>query len=273
MLKKRIVFTLLYDCEYFVLSRNFRLQKVGKLDWLEKHYGFSHIAFYIDELVVLDVTRGQKDSSRFCANLEALTQGCFVPIAAGGGVRNVSDARRLLHSGADKVIVNTALFDNPDVLVDLTSAFGQQCIIGSVDIKKDELGNHRIYTNNGSQAVDCTPRKTLAQLPPDTIGELYLNSIDKDGTGQGYDLDLLDLLPEEWSTPVILAGGVGNSSHLIAGLHDPRVDATATAHLFNFVGDGLQKTRDAVQNDGISLATWPSLKQLALHSPPDLSLS
>src|SRR5687768_4666363 len=111
MLKKRMIFTLLYDNGSFMLSRNFRLQKVGDLRWLQKNYNFSSIAFSIDELIVLDVTRGERNNAIFCDHLKKLTEGCFIPIAAGGGIRSVEYAKMLLRSGADKVVINTPLFD------------------------------------------------------------------------------------------------------------------------------------------------------------------
>jgi cyclase len=100
------------------------------------------------------------------------------------------------------------------------------------------------------------------------VGELYLNSIDRDGTGQGYDFDLLDQLPVDCSVPVILAGGVGNGQQLAVGFADPRVDAVATAHLFNFVGDGLQRARQTLMDQGANLPVWPTLEQLGLGNAP-----
>jgi cyclase len=257
MLKKRIIFTLLYDDGSFVLSRNFRLQRVGDLGWLQKHYNFQNVALYIDELVVLDVTRGNRNLDKFCETLRTLTKDCFVPIAAGGGVNSVSAAKRLLNSGADKVVANTALIEAPSLLTELASVFGQQCIVGSIDVKQVE-GAFRVFTENGSRMCEGSPEEALAKIPRDAVGELYMNSIDRDGTGQGYDFRILELLPSDWTTPVILAGGVGNSGHIIEGFRDSRVDATATAHLFNFVGDGLRKAREAVRREGYQLAVWPS---------------
>ena len=127
MLKKRLIFTLLYNIGQFMLSRNFRLQKVGNLHWLQTNYNFSHISFSIDELIVLDVTRGEKKPDEFCAALKQLTEGCFVPIAAGGGVRTIETARNLLRSGADKVIVNSTLYEKNGFVSHLASEFGQQC--------------------------------------------------------------------------------------------------------------------------------------------------
>lgn len=262
MLKKRIIFTLLYDTGTFMLSRNFRLQKVGTFDWLQKNYDFSHIAFYIDELIVLDVSRGERDIDQFSEALKLLAKGCFAPIAAGGGIRRLSDARQLLRSGADKVIVNSVLFDDPQFVSTLAQEFGQQCIVGSIDIKQEADGTYYVYTNNGS----CRRRELIAELveqfPVKSIGELYLNSINQDGTGQGYDLGLLDLIPTEFNLPTILAGGAGHSQHLIDGLLDKRVDAVATAHLFNFVGDGLKKSRESIRSREVDLANWQPLSEL-----------
>lgn len=266
MLKKRIIFTLLYDSGSFMLSRNFRLQRVGNLDWLQRHYNFAHVSFFIDELIVLDVTRGDHHLDEFCHTLEALTTGCFVPIAAGGGVRTLDQARALLRSGADKIVVNSPLFEQPELVQDLASSFGQQCVVGSVDLKRQTDGTYQIHTHSGRQPLTQPPQTALQWLKQDWVGELYLNSIDRDGTGQGYDFALLDQLPADCSVPVILAGGVGNGQQLAVGFADPRVDAVATAHLFNFLGDGLQRARQTLIDQGANLPVWPSLDQMVLKN-------
>lgn len=256
MLKKRLIFTLLYNRGQFMLSRNFRLQKVGDLNWLKINYNFSHISFSIDELIVLDVTREERNPDAFCSALKSLTEGCFVPIAAGGGVRTIEDARTLLRSGADKVVVNTPLFRNKTLIDSLSSEFGQQCVVGSIDIKRSMAGDCQVWSDSGSQSIAGSADECLADVISQPVGEIYLNSMDRDGTGQGYDLSLLDLLPADMPKPVILAGGVGNATHLAEGLADSRVDAVATAHLFNFVGDGLKKARHALISGGVDLPVW-----------------
>lgn len=256
MLKKRMIFTLLYDQGSFMLSRNFRLQRVGSLEWLQKNYNFSRIAFSIDELVVLDVSRGERGMSRFCEHLKALTAGCFVPIAAGGGVRSVEQARLLLRSGADKVVVNTVLFENEPLIGELAAEFGRQCLVASVDVKRAQGADYQVWTNNGSRCVDEPFPAAIEKILRSPVGELYLNSMDRDGTGQGYDMGLLDRLPRLMPIPLILAGGAGNFHHLAEGLSEERVDAVATAHLFNFVGDGLQVSRARLNANGFNLAQW-----------------
>lgn len=256
MLKKRVIFTLLYDNGSFVLSRNFRLQRVGDLVWLQKNYKFSKIAFSIDELIVLDVSRGNRNLARFSEHLKALTEGCFVPIAAGGGIRSIEQARELLRSGADKVVVNSPLFNNPLLVKELAEEFGQQCVIAAIDVKKSPKGEYQAFIENGSRPLDSNFSVWIEQISRLSVGEIYLNSMDRDGTGQGYDLGLLDSLPCLLSKPLILAGGAGHFRHLSEGLSDPRVDAVATAHLFNFVGNGLTKARIDLLSEGQMLAKW-----------------
>jgi len=262
MLKKRIIFTLLYNDGQFMLSRNFRLQKVGNLEWLQKNYNFAHISFFIDELIVLDITRGVRNDIAFYEMLKALTEACFVPIAAGGGVRSIEQARSLLRSGADKVVLNTPIFTQPSLLKELAQEFGQQCIVGSLDLKGTKDGNYKILIESGERLLDGFAKDELQKLNDGIVGEWYLNSVDRDGTGQGYELELMDQMPKNWLVPIILAGGAGNASHIAEGLSDPRVDAVATAHLFNFIGDGLKQARYSLLSAKFDLAEWPSIDEL-----------
>ena len=256
MVHKRLIFTLLYDQGQFMLSRNFRLQKVGDLAWLQTHYNFFKISYSIDELIVLDVSRTQRSPGKFCESLKALTEGCFVPIAAGGGVRSIEDANRLLRSGADKIVVNTALFQNESLVSSLASEFGQQCIVAAIDIKHTAKGEFQVWVESGSVCLEGPAASWISKVTRGSIGELYLNSMDRDGTGQGYDFQLLDLIASETSKPVIMAGGAGNAKHLAEGLADKRVDAVATAHLFNFIGDGLKQARQSLISSGVELPLW-----------------
>ena len=137
MLKKRLIFTLLYDSGYFSLSRNFRLQRVGDLKWLKENYNFEYISRYIDELIVIDVSKEKREIKKFSNILKELTEKIFVPISSGGGIRKLEHAKILLDSGADKVIINTSIFKDIDLIKNLASEFGRQCIVGSLDIKKN----------------------------------------------------------------------------------------------------------------------------------------
>jgi len=259
-----MIFTLLYNQGAFMLSRNFRLQKVGNLRWLQKNYDFSRVAFSIDELIVLDISRGERDRTRFCEHLKALTDGCFVPIAAGGGVLSLAHAKTLLRSGADKVVVNTSLFDDQALIKELVADFGQQCIVASIDVKYEPEIGYRIWVENGERCIEGSLGEWIEKILQLPVGELYLNSIDRDGTGQGYDLNILDELPKSMLIPLIISGGAGHYQHLAEGLSEDRIDAFATAHLFNFVGDGLTKARKGLIAEKHALAVWDIEKAASL---------
>jgi len=238
-----------------MLSRNFRLQKVGNLRWLQKNYNFSQIAFSIDELIVLDVSRENHDQNKFCEHVKSLTEECFIPIAAGGGIRDVEYTRKLLRSGADKIVINSLAAINSKTINEIASEFGRQSIVLSVDVKQSK-DDYTVWTESGTKVEECSLKEYLKNLIDLPVGELYLNSIDRDGTGQGYHSELLEYLPKYMPIPVILAGGAGKHHHLADGLNDDRVDAVATAHLFNFVGDGLEKARKNLLEEGFDLAIW-----------------
>ena len=257
MLKKRVIFTLLHDNGNFYLSRNFRLQKVGNLRWLKRNYNFSQIAYSIDELIILDVSRGERNVDKFCEVIRSIAEDIFVPLAAGGGIRDVDTARKILKSGADKIVLNTLLFDEHEKVADIAAQFGRQAIVGSVDCKyADEQGQLNLFIENGAKQVDISFEEAVEHLQALPLGELYFNSIDRDGTGFGYDTHLIEKLPDNLSIPLILAGGAGKSAHLAEGLDQVAVDAVATAHLFNFVGDGLKNARKRLIEDEYELASW-----------------
>jgi cyclase len=256
MLKKRLIFTLLHDSGKFMLSRNFSLQNVGNLEWLKTNYNFSHISYFIDELIILDVTREKRNLEDFCKTLKQLTEGCFVPIAVGGGILGVDAARKLLRSGADKIVINSGLFEDNGFIGQLASEFGEQSVVASMDIKSSLNQEFEVWSQNGKKCEDGSAKYWVERVLEKPVGEIYINSIDRDGTGQGFDLGLLELLPSNFSKPVILAGGAGSADHLLAGLNDSRVDAVATANLFNFVGSGLKQARQSLVSHGIVLPMW-----------------
>ncbi len=235
-----------------MLSRNFRLQKVGNMDWLEENYGFSTVGYSIDELVVIDVSRQGRNTTQFCEDLKRLTRDCFAPITAGGGIRTLEHVHQLLRSGADKVVVNTALHDQPELVEEIATELGRQCIVASIDIQKIN-GVYQVFKNNGTVKVGESLDHILLKCAGLPIGEIHIESIDRDGTGNGLDLEILEFIKHVKDVPLILMGGVGNAEHIIAGLKDERVDAVATGNLLNFMGDGLVRARGLAIDGGINL--------------------
>ena len=255
---KRIIFTLLYEDGCFVLSRNFRSQRIGDVKWLQQNYQFSSVAESVDELMILDITRGPRNLEEFCGNVREVTKSCFIPVAVGGGVQTVETVERLMDSGADKIVVNTLLTRAPSEVELIASVIGAQSVVGSIDIKRGEDRAPKTYLDHGVTETGLTLRQHAELISALPIGELFLTSIDMDGTGMGLDIELANDIATLVSQPVILAGGVGHSEHIAIGLNSTAVSAVSTANLLNFVGDGLHRARIELRAKGIPLARFDS---------------
>ena len=254
MLKKRIIFTLLYQDKSFHLSRNFRLQKIGNLDWLKKNYDFSNLTKSVDEIVLLNVSRYKKNYNDFCTTIKKFTKECFIPIAVGGGINNLEIAKKYIGSGADKLVLNTNLF-NEKLITEISNVFGEQCLVGSLDYTKYK-NKFLFYINNGSEKSGIKIENLFDQISKLPIGELIINSIDRDGTGNGFDFEILKFVPKNFYKPLIFTGGAGNYKHILEALKKKQIHSIATANLLNFVGSGLQETRRQIIDNGVDLAKW-----------------
>lgn len=253
MLKKRLIFTLLYKNGSFLLSRNFRLQRVGDIQWLFKNYHFENISDAIDELIVLNLDEDETKIPDFIQALEEMVSHCMIPVAAGGQIRNLETAAALLAHGADKLVVNTPCFTQPELISELVSCYGSQCIVASVDWKESD--QPKVFSHSATQNQGLL-HNHLLRLKELNVGEIYLNAIHRDGTGQGYDFEALKVIPDHWNIPLIVAGGAGHSSHLSLALKNPLIDAAATANLFNFVAGGLANARRELLENGAKLASF-----------------
>ena len=255
MLKKRLIFALLWRSGKFCLSRNFKLQAAGDLSWIERNYNFKVIASAIDELIVLNVSREPTQTGVFAEQISALTHDCFVPLAAGGNIRSVEDALLLLRSGADKLVLNSPLVSDPDLIASLVRRFGRQCVVASIDYRRTAAGTE-VFIDNGGTATGLSVEQAIARAEALGAGEIFLTCVDRDGTGQGYDIDTLQAAAHASGVPVIASGGVGRFEHLADWLRMPVGVAAATANIFNFLGDGLREARSHLEGDGIPLAHW-----------------
>jgi len=255
MHKKRLIFTLLYADGYFFISRNFQLQKVGNSKWLNKNYNFKNIASSIDELIILNVSRKEKDQIKFISAVQEVIEGVFVPVALGGGIRTMEDASLFLSSGADKIVVNTLIEEDRSVIKELVSKYGSQCIVASIDYRLVDK-SMIAFTNNGEKQVSMTLEEYILKIKNLNVGEIFINSIDRDGTGQGYDFKSLIFLSNIIDIPIIISGGAGKKEHFLEVLLSNEFDAASTAHLFNFIGNGLPLSRSFLLKNDVSLAKW-----------------
>tara|TARA_B100001057_G_scaffold335520_2_gene336211 strand:+ start:613 stop:1392 length:780 start_codon:yes stop_codon:yes gene_type:complete len=257
MLKRRVIFTLLFFEGYFVLSRNFRLQKVGDIHWIKKNYNLKNISPFIDELIVINLSK-KIDVKEFSKILREISTDFFIPVTAGGGIRVVDDAQYLLRSGADKVLINNLNIENKDELKKISTKYGKQCIVCSIDFKKNHDGNYLLFDHSKKTIIE-NDLEVINRMDPNLFGDLYLNSVDRDGTGQGLDFDIVRKIPENWNNPIIITGGIGNSNHFYEGFLNKRINAVSTSNLFNFIGNGFKNVRHSLLNQDVNLVIWPKI--------------
>ena len=192
---------------------------------------------------------------KFIEDVSNVIRNCFLPVSLGGGIRDIDSAAILFRNGADKIVLNSSVFLNPELIEKIAGIYGSQSIIASVEFK--EINNdYFVFIENGQRKIDKNLNFYFQYLEKLQIGEVLLNSIDKDGTGQGLLIDSLNIVHESFSKPIILSGGAGNEKHLFQGLSNPKINAVATANLFNFIGDGLPNARNYLLNKGCKLAIW-----------------
>src|SRR5262249_9034984 len=248
MLRNRLVLCLMMKDELFMNSRQFVLNPVGNLETILQYLHFDTI----DELVVLNVKRGDKNMPAFVERLRELLRVCFVPVAAGGGVRSLDGCQALLNAGADKIVVNSAVVNDPDFVRSAVDRYGSQCIVHSIDARRDRKGRLSAWIEDGSVDTKCDPVALAKRSEQLGVGEIFLTSIDRDGTCQGYDLDLTRSVVAAVGIPVIASGGVGEYRHFVEGIRDAGANAVSAGNIFHFVGHGLSKAKAYVRENGLN---------------------
>ena len=187
-----------------------------------------------DELTFLDITASSDARDIILHIIEAVAAQVFIPLTVGGGVRQVDDVRRLLHAGADKISMNTAAVQNPQLVADAAARFGNQCIVVAIDAKQTTPGKWEVFTHGGRNNTGMDAVAWAQQVEKLGAGEILLTSMDRDGTKIGFDLQLTRAVSDAVDIPVIASGGVGNLDHLVAGVKEGHADAVLAASIFHF---------------------------------------
>lgn len=241
MLKNRLIPVLFLKNGFLVRSEEFSYhQNLGNPVAQVERYN----AWNVDELIYIDISetdsydRGREDSAIHNPGsiydiITMVAQKCFMPLTFGGRIRNLEDIRKRLSLGADKVTINSQAITDPAFITEAAKEFGSQAIIVSIDVVYTD-GGHWVYTDRGKTKTLKRPWDWAKEAQDRGAGEIFLNSIDRDGMANGYDIPLIQKVVDATSIPVIACGGVGNNTHFIAGLLEGKASAIAAGNIFNF---------------------------------------
>ena len=205
-----------------------------------------------DELMFLDITASSEGRGLILDVISRTAEVCFMPVSVGGGVRQVSDMRRLLLAGADKVSTNTAAVENPDLIAAGADAFGAQCIVVAIDAKAREDGSGwNVWTYGGRKDTGIDVVEWAAKVVERGAGEILLTSMDRDGAKIGYDIPLLKAVTGAVNVPVIASGGAGKTEHLVEAARDGHAAAVLAASIFHFGEISIGEAKQAMADAGI----------------------
>ncbi|MBD9653100.1 imidazole glycerol phosphate synthase subunit HisF [Ensifer sp. NPDC090286] len=210
-----------------------------------------------DELCFLDITASSDNRETIFDVIARTAEQCFMPLTVGGGVRQVSDIRKLLLAGADKVSINTAAVKNPEFVAEAADKFGNQCIVVAIDAKKvsadGEADRWEIFTHGGRQPTGIDAIDFARRVVDLGAGEILLTSMDRDGTKSGYDIALTRAVADAVRAPVIASGGVGTLDHMVAGIRDGHATAVLAASIFHFGTYSIGETKRYMAEHGIAM--------------------
>jgi len=206
-----------------------------------------------DELTFLDITASSDERDIILHVIEAVAEQVFIPLTVGGGVRSVSDVRRLLNAGADKISINTAGVQNPQLIAEASARYGAQCIVVAIDAKSRPGGGWEVFTHGGRKPTGLDAVAWAREVERLGAGEILLTSMDRDGTRQGFDIALTRAISDAVGVPVIASGGVGNLQHLADGVTEGRADAVLAASIFHFGEHTVREAKEYMAARGIAV--------------------
>jgi cyclase len=262
LVKNRLIPVLLLKDGYLVRSEDFRVHQIigNPIHEVER---FNH--WNVDELIYLDISEddsfiGQRNDTKIKSNtdmltvLEEVSKTCFMPLAVGGRIRTIQDIRERLKRGADKIIINTMAFENPEFVREAARMFGSQCIVISVDVRKNPTtGEYQVYADHGRKATGMDPVGCVKEMERLGAGEIFLHMIDRDGSAEGYDLELVSRVANATTLPVIACGGVGRLEHFAEGVLKGQASAVSAANIFHFIELSDRRAKKTMKKHGVNV--------------------
>ena len=208
-----------------------------------------------DEITFLDITASSDGRDTLVHVVEAVAAEVFIPLTVGGGIRSVDDIRLMLNAGADKIGINTAAVNHPEFVQEAATRFGSQCIVVAIDARAvpDVEGEWEVYTHGGRKPTSLNAVDWARRMASAGAGEILLTSMDRDGTRDGYDLELTRAVADAVSVPVIASGGVGGLSHLVDGVAKGHADAVLAASIFHFAEHTVGQAKQSMRAAGLEV--------------------
>lgn len=248
MLRKRLVTVLTFADGVLFRTKLFTPDYRYTLNFVD--------AWSVDEIVVLDVTRpGEGSKETFFEVIQEFASKCFVPLAAGGGIRDADDVKTFLDLGADKVVVNTGALRRPEFITEIAKSYGTQCVVLSLDAKRDEGGGYQVYSDFGAEPTGLTAAAWASRAEGLGAGEIMVTSIDRDGSLQGYDLELCREVVDAVSVPVLILGGAGSWKHFVQGFEQGGAAAACTQNIYHFTESSIRSAKAYLEKAGIAVRT------------------
>lgn len=248
MLKVRVMPTLLYKDLGLVKGIGFdSWRRVGGLMQAIKVYNMRKV----DELMFLDVSATLENRRPDFELVDDFADECFMPLSVGGGIRDVEDVRELLRVGADKVVLNTAAVENPGLVTEISRRFGSQCAVASIDFRVNEDGTREVYVRSGTTPTGLDPVVLAAEMERLGAGEILLTSIERDGTMEGYDVEVIRATASAVSVPVIASGGCGTYADMLDALRKGRASALAAASIFHYTEQTPLEAKRFLSENGV----------------------
>tara|TARA_X000000950_G_scaffold289404_1_gene412954 strand:- start:20498 stop:21307 length:810 start_codon:yes stop_codon:yes gene_type:complete len=249
MLKKRLIPVLIYNDGKLVQSINFK-HPMGIGNALTKISFFN--TWSVDEIILIDVTREKKNRKYFYDAIETLSKKSFLPLTVGGWIETIEEIRQILMIGADKIIINTKAFKQPEFLEKSARTFGSQCIVVSIDVKKF-ANSHKVFIDRGRVNTGLDVEDWSREVEKIGAGEIFLTSIDNDGSRNGYDLDLMKKVSSSVKIPIIGFGGVWTWDHLVDGILKGGLDAVGVGNVFHFKEHSTKQAKKYLLEKGINV--------------------
>jgi len=264
MLKHRLIPNIILDNGNVVQSVNFKHTNViGNAITAVDFFN----SWAVDEIIILDVSKKLNNRTNFYNIIQGLSKRCFVPLTVGGWIKNEQEINNLLRCGADKISINTIAVENPESITKFSEIFGSQCIVVSIDVKKNTENHYEVFIDRGMKSTGLNPVEWAKKAEKLGAGEILLTSIDHEGMRNGYDLDLVRRVCESVTIPVIAFGGVGKWEDFVDGINIGKADAISAANIFHYTEHSTFNAKQFLIKNGIEVNV-PKFYQLPTPRKP-----